>query len=189
MCRLCFGTDSSTRTENSVTTTTNLTHHRIILGLLVRSRVGSLHLDLTLLAVLDPRISYEGLKADFSSDPDLLDHLEDMRSQLNSHFQAKYAGKFNPKRATAPAPSTSSFTHPKGSPQKDFTARYRLQQRTVIDELQEYFKLPQEDFDLCDPIQWWFSRQAQFPKNLFCLARDILTIPGRFFLAPLDRLH
>ncbi len=47
------------------------------------------------------------------------------------------------------------------------------------DELEEYFKLPREDFDLCSPLEWWVGRQAQFP-NLYCLATDILSIPGMF---------
>jgi hypothetical protein len=50
-----------------------------------------------------------------------------------------------------------------------------------INELKEYFKLPAEDFDACNPIHWWVGWQAQFP-NLFCLACDILCIPGESFL-------
>jgi hypothetical protein len=72
--------------------------------------------------------------------------------------------------ANIPAPSIAS-----GSPQKpevDFTARYKKRSRAFIDEIEEFFKLPQESFDACDPIQWWAWRQAQFPK-LSRLARDI----------------
>ena len=67
-----------------------------------------------------------------------------------------------------------------GSPQKSFTARYRRKETASINELEEYFKLPTEDFDACDPIRWWMGRRAQFP-NLFRLARDVLCIPGAFF--------
>jgi hypothetical protein len=63
------------------------------------------------------------------------------------------------------------------SPQKNFTARFKRKTKVVVDELEEYFKLEPEDFDLCNPIQWWMGRRAQFP-NLFWLARDILSIPG-----------
>jgi hypothetical protein len=41
-----------------------------------------------------------------------------------------------------------------GSPQKvNFTKRYKQHARSDIDELEEFFKLPPEDFDNCDPIQ------------------------------------
>jgi len=64
-----------------------------------------------------------------------------------------------------------------GLPQKSFTARYRRKDRSSVNELEEYFKLPAEDFDTCNPIHWWMGRRVQFP-NLFRLARDILCIPG-----------
>ena len=47
----------------------------------------------------------------------------------------------------------------------------------VINELEEYFNLPPEDFETCNPIHWWMGRHAQFP-NLFWFAQDILCIPG-----------
>lgn len=110
------------------------------------------------ITVLDPRISYDRLKSDFEHDPDLLEHLEDCRTRLHDHFQLYYANKHSGVRHP-PAPlSSASMTRPKGSPQKDFTSRYRYQSRAAIDELHEYFKLPGEDFDLCDPVQWWFGR-------------------------------
>jgi hypothetical protein len=59
-------------------------------------------------------------------------------------------------------------------------ARHPTKEREVVDELQQYYMLPREDFDLCDPIEWWFGRRALFP-NLFLLVRDILTIPGTSF--------
>jgi hypothetical protein len=66
------------------------------------------------------------------------------------------------------------------SPSKvNFTSRYRKKDRVLRDELEEYFKLPCEDFDACKPVQWWVGRRAQFP-SLYCLARDLLTIPGMF---------
>jgi hypothetical protein len=65
------------------------------------------------------------------------------------------------------------------SPEKDFTQRYHVVCRAVFDELRDYLLLEREDFGTCDPVQWWFARRHQFP-NLYCLARDILTIPGIF---------
>ena len=47
----------------------------------------------------------------------------------------------------------------------------------ATDELDDYFKLPLEDFKTCDPLHWWSARKAQFP-NLSQLARDIFSIPG-----------
>lgn len=73
----------------------------------------------------------------------------------------------------------STSTKQSASPQKDFTARYRVQRRTIVDELRDYLNLPREDFLLYDPVQWWVAHKAQFP-NLFCLARDLMTIPGAF---------
>jgi hypothetical protein len=127
-------------------------------------------------AVLDPRISHDGLKADFYHDTDLLEHLEQAKTSLSEHFHENYANKA---RRVAPVPITapSHSTNQSASPQKDFTARYRVQRRSVADELRDYFNLPREDFLLCDPVQWWVARKAQFP-NLFGLARDLMTIPG-----------
>jgi hypothetical protein len=41
--------------------------------------------------------------------------------------------------------------------------------------------MPQEDFENCNPVQWWHQRRAQFP-NLYRLTRDIFSIPGICFL-------
>ena len=71
-----------------------------------------------------------------------------------------------------------------GDKKKSYTARYsqkeNLEKRTT-NELEEYFKLPAEDFEVCNPIQWWVDRRHQFP-HLFQLARDILCIPGKGLL-------
>jgi len=43
-----------------------------------------------------------------------------------------------------------------GSPSKvSFTSRYKKKEQQKHNELEEYFKLPQEDFDSCKPLQWW----------------------------------
>jgi len=79
-----------------------------------------------------------------------------------------------------------------GSPQKvDFTSRYRNLPQAFTDEVQEYFKLPRENFDTCDPLRWWAGRCSQFP-NLSRFARDILSIPGKFttdLFLPFDHLQ
>lgn len=126
-------------------------------------------------ALLDPRISYEGLKADYDEDVDLLIDLEKAKSALHSFYQDHYS---NFTSSTHKHLSTTIPVVQNGSPQKvDFTARYKRTVHRVFDELEDYFKLRQEDFDTCQPLSWWWGRRAQFP-NLYRLARDILVIPG-----------
>jgi hAT family C-terminal dimerisation region len=125
--------------------------------------------------VLDPRISYEGLTGDYAQDPDLLADLEKAKSALHTFYHDHYSSftSRNEKNSSTVAPVIQN-----GSPQKvDFTARYKRTNRRVSDELEDYFKLRQEDFDMCRPLDWWLGRRAQFP-NLYRLARDILAIPG-----------
>jgi len=71
---------------------------------------------------------------------------------------------------------TSTASNPNSSPQKNYTARYH-RKRAAVDELTEFWNMPQEDFETCNPVQWWQQRRAQFP-NLYRLARDIFSIPG-----------
>jgi hypothetical protein len=170
---------SRMRTASSVTTTTNSMHLRSTHGLRVHGFLSSrLFSNTILLPVLDPRISYEGMRADYADDLALCDHLEQLRFNLINYFNENYAN-------IIPAPSSSPFTSIQSapiaagseSPQKSFMARYRRKEKPSVNELEEYFKLPAEDFDACNPICWWIGRRSQFP-NLFCMARDILCIPG-----------
>jgi hypothetical protein len=117
------------------------------------------------------------MKADYADDPILANHLEQSKSKLFMYFNEHYSNKAavsTPSSVASPSMPTPPVV---GSPQKSFTARYRRKEKTSVNELEEYFKLPSEDFDTCNPIQWWIGRRAQFP-NLFCLSRDILCIPG-----------
>jgi hAT family C-terminal dimerisation region len=120
------------------------------------------------------------MRSDYADDLTLSDHLEESRSNLFDYFNENYANG-----AHIPAPPSSPSTPERpvqpaaGSPQKCFTARYRRKEKASINELEEYFKLPAEDFDACNPIRWWFGRRAQFP-NLFRMACDILCIPGKY---------
>ena len=164
-------------TASWVTITTSLTHLPSTYGLHVRRFFSNqLLTDLIMLLVLDPRISYEGIKTEYADDLMLSDHLEQSKSMLFDYFNENYA---NIILVPSSSPSTSIQSPPTtaGSPQKSFTARYRRKEKTSVNELEEYFKLPAEDFDACNPIHWWFGRRAQFP-NLFCMARNILCIPG-----------
>ena len=47
------------------------------------------------------------------------------------------------------------------SPSKvNFTSRYKKKGTLFRDELEEYFKLPHEDFDSCKPLEWWVGWRA-----------------------------
>ena len=138
--------------------------------------------------VLDPRISYMALKDEFADDLDLANHLEDAKAKLRTYFNQKYCchaatGQSNsslstprPSLSSVASTSMSSISSSLCSPQKNFTARFQCK-RTSPDELLEFWSLPQEDFETIDPLQWWLGRRAQFPQ-LYCLARDIFSIPG-----------
>ena len=127
--------------------------------------------------VLDPRISYSGLLADCGDDLSLKSHLELIKSQLAQRYREQYMRDNPPpiQQQLATFPSATST-----SPQKvNFTAQYKQRPRATVNELQEFFSLPQEDFEICDPLQWWAGRRSQFP-NLSRFARDLLSMPGMF---------
>jgi hypothetical protein len=129
-------------------------------------------------AVLDPRISYEGMKLDYAHDPLLAAYLESSKDDLQEYFEDHYADKHvTPSSSQTRSHPPALSNAPPHSPHKDFTARFQRKDKAVINELEEYFKLPQEDFATCNPIHWWMGRRTQFP-NLFWLARDLLAIPG-----------
>jgi hypothetical protein len=138
--------------------------------------------DFVILLVLDPCISYEGMKLDYADNAILSDHLEDSKSSLFDYFNANYTKGIPVPPLSSPSTHDQSAPTATGSPQKSFTARYRRKEKTSVNELEEYFKLPTEDFDSCHPIHWWIGRRAQFP-NLFCMACDMLSIPGELYLS------
>ena len=130
--------------------------------------------------VLDPWISYEGVCEDYANDPSLLGYLKSLKALLYAHYIQHYSSHTNSlsQPTTNPIQSTSDE-----SPSKvNFISRYKKKDTTLHDKLDEYFKLPYEDFDLCNPLEWWVGRWAQFP-NLYCLAQDILSIPGMFIFS------
>ncbi|KAL0945055.1 hypothetical protein HGRIS_014971 [Hohenbuehelia grisea] len=128
-------------------------------------------------SLLDPRISYEALKSDYTDDPILSEYLESSRAKLEQHFNKFY--KTNNSTPTSEASSTSSAPAVNtGHPQRiSFVARYKRVQQATSDELEEFWRLAPEDYESCDPIAWWYGRKSQFP-NLYRLAFDILAIPG-----------
>ena len=165
--------------RNSASIITSTMNLHFTLGLHVRFSVISVYSSQLICLVLDPRISYDGMKLDYENDPLLLPYLESSKDNLQDYYDTHYANKHpTPSQVTeftTPAPSAS--VTPLLSPQKNFTSHFHRKAKTVINELEEYFKLPLEDFETCNPIHWWIGRRAQFP-NLFWLACDILCIPG-----------
>ena len=175
-------------TTNSVIITIKLIHHHIISGHLVSvvNYYVPLHV-LIMISVLDPRISYEALQEDFAHDATLLAQLESSKLNLRLHFNTNYNLPRNSSNSIVFHPPqhhlsfwtsepTSTASNPNSSPQKNYTARYS-QKHAAVDKLTEFWNMPQENFETCNPVQWWQQRRAQFP-NIYCLARDIFSIPG-----------
>jgi hypothetical protein len=134
--------------------------------------------------VLDPRIMYEGLRSDYAFDPSLLADLDKSKAKLKTFYQQNYARQSQHAilRPSQSLSSVSSRNSGGRSPEKvNFTSRYQMKDRILVDELDEYFKLPREDFEHCKPLQWWLGRRSQFP-NLYRLVCDIFSIPGMNFI-------
>ena len=128
---------------------------------------------------------YDGLKSDCESDPLLVRDLNKAKKQLQAFYQTNYANRAQP-LLSQPSQSLSSISSQTSSslclPEKvNFTSWYQKKDRVVVDELEEYFKLPCEDFDSCKPLHWWLGRRSQFP-NLYCLVRDVFSIPGKLMM-------
>ena len=135
-------------------------------------------------SVLDPRISHEGLNDNYSGDPDLLQYLENTTMDLRHHYYVHYADRVVQPLQRAAQPTRVRSGPADASPSKvNFTERYRkkVEDPGNRDELEEYFKLQREEWEV-NPLQWWVDRKRRFP-NLYHLARDIMTIPGGFIQA------
>ena len=107
--------------------------------------------------MLDPRISYEGLKVDYGDDLTLTSHLEESKTTLFNYFDENYA-TLPCLTPSSPPPMPVQALPMDGLPQKSFMARYHRRENHPTNELEEYFKLPAEDFDTCNPIQWWVGQ-------------------------------
>ncbi len=126
--------------------------------------------------VLDPRIGYAGVEADYKGDNVLEDYLADIKDELKTYFADHYKDKVSPPSREGSSTSISSQgTHSRGK--FDFTSRYKQRDRPPSDELEEFWRLEPQDFDTCNPIAWWYNHRQQFP-NLYRLALDILSTPG-----------
>ncbi|KAF7349017.1 Transposase-like protein [Mycena venus] len=131
-------------------------------------------------ALLDPRISYEGLKQDYESDPTLLQSLDDAKDELYTEYTTHYAK--SPSLAS-PGDTAASTTGPTSPSKFDFLGRYKRSNVSPTSqlkrELDKYFEMTAEpeDMETCDILRWWKNRESTFP-NLYKLARDIHCIPG-----------
>ena len=132
--------------------------------------------------MLDPRISYLGLKDDALRDhidgQENLLHINKCRDLLQTYFTLNYYRRAPTTRACTPTQPESQIH---GSPQRfNFISRYstNVELSTSDDELDEYFRMkPHQDWASGEPIIWWSTHAAQFPQ-LSAFARDILSIPG-----------
>jgi hypothetical protein len=145
-----------------------------------------------IILVLDPRISYAGVSADYASDPHLTAYLKESVTNLRIYFKDHYLNNPAPPRCSTPPPTLAQDASQAEPAHFNFMARFQDDvDDSLKDEIDEYFKLPRESFKHCtSPIRWWFSRRSQFP-NLYRLSRDILLIPGMFnlFMLLLDALY
>ena len=98
-------------------------------------------------------MSYSALKDEFENDTDLSSHLEISKDDLHKYY-------LNPYAPSPPSSQPSISATSKASPQKNFIARFNRKPRTSIDELLEFWSLPQEDFENCNPLHWWYGRRS-----------------------------
>ena len=148
-----------------------------IYSLLVSSNLSVLYISFLThnSTVLDPHILYQGLLADCDDDSSLKEDIDWAKTLLEEHYQSYHYHEPHPLLMTA----SQQFGT---SPQKvNFTAQYQQCTPATCNDLGEYFKLPQEDFEACNPLTWWADHQSQFP-NLSCFTCDLLGIPGILFL-------
>ena len=122
--------------------------------------------------VLDPRMSYSVLKDKFENDLDLSSHLEISKDDLHKHYKENYAPS-----TPLSQPSQPSIPVTSASLQKNFIARLNHMVWISTDELLEFWSLPQEDFERCDPLlHWWY-----IPGVLSLLYYEVFNLTYFFF--------
>ena len=104
-----------------------------------------------LFSLLDPQITYEGLRRDCASDPTLLTDLNNAQHQLKTFYNKNYVN-WTHQTPIQSSQSSSSFSSTSGSlphsPEKvNITSCYKKEDWVVINKLDEFYKLPQEDSD------------------------------------------
>lgn len=131
--------------------------------------------------VLDLHINLKQLQIDYDDHKDLLYSLNMSVLDLCVHYHEHYRDYTSQHTPAEPRPTqVASSSRNRSALKVDFTARYSTKDVVDRDEIEEYFNVAWEkDWELCNPLEWWVGHCTQFP-NLFKLARDILTIPGKF---------
>lgn len=125
--------------------------------------------------VLDLRISCQGLIAVCGDDVSAKANIDYAKEWLEECYLWDYHCSPWPLPMTTSQPSAALSNT---SPQKvNFISRYKQCAPPTWNEVEEFFKLPQEDFETCDPLKWWAGCAAQFP-DLSKYARDLFGTPG-----------
>jgi hypothetical protein len=77
---------------------------------------------------------------------------ETSKEMLHSHYAEHYANRAH---SLNKSPNNPVQLTTQESPSRvNFTSRYKKKDNLSRNELEEYFKLPHEDFDVCDPLDW-----------------------------------
>jgi hypothetical protein len=145
---------------------------------LSRCLARCLDADSAYFAVLDPRITFGGLRQAYTDDIDMTADLLKSQAEFRKYFLATYAS--DSARLAQERTSSSSSRPPALN---RFFARFTAAGGSAPSqgpeaELDALFQLRAESIETCpDPVQWWGVHRARFPL-LSRLARDILSIPG-----------
>ena len=135
-----------------------------------------------LIKVLDPQISYRGLITDCGDNLSAKGDIDFAKEKLETCYQSHYHWAPQSLPTTSQPQLSVTTSQLTTSLQKvNFTSRFKQHTPATWNELKDYFKLPQEDFEACDPLKWWAGRVAQF-LNLSKFARDFFGAPGMFFV-------
>ncbi len=95
------------------------------------------------------------MKQDYSSDYNLLNDLESAKVLLHTHHAMHYAIHTLQSLANdADTIGAIALAVDDSSVAVNFASRYK---KKDCNKLEEYFKLPCEDFDTCNPLQWWIG--------------------------------
>jgi hypothetical protein len=95
-----------------------------------------------------PSMSQEWMRSIFSS---YHKPIVNNQNQIYFHDNYAHAAISTPPSIASPSAQTSPIM---SSAQKSFTTQYRRKEKASINKLEKYLKLPAEDFDTCNLIQW-----------------------------------
>lgn len=132
-------------------------NYGIIVGdMLVVLHYSSVYLFLIAFLLLDPRLSYNGLREDYVDDADLLAGLDKSKAVLEAHFKAHYSN--SSQQMSVPESQVDDL--PSGSPVKfDVFKRYggpTISTTISKNKLEDYFRLTSipGPFEDTDPLKW-----------------------------------